>query len=170
MRSFLIPAAFAAFAIANPTPQELDWDAIDALDPVPTASIPIVDAAAQATTISYSAALAASTISANIAASGISTADSSDSTSTSDKRGLIKRTDYTVNDPDTDIAFSAYAPFADAANNADVPSGYTQTFTNLNASNNAFGYMGYTVLDSYDTDLCASKCNAIDGCASFNLC
>jgi hypothetical protein len=29
--------------------------------------------------------------------------------------------------------------------------------------------MGYTVLTSYDTSLCASKCDKIDGCAAFNL-
>ena len=42
-------------------------------------------------------------------------------------------------------------------------------FTNLNVSNNAYGYMGYTSLSTYDTEKCAAKCNAINGCMSFNL-
>ncbi|KAI4733422.1 glycoside hydrolase, partial [Aureobasidium sp. EXF-8845] len=55
------------------------------------------------------------------------------------------------------------------ASAAATPSGYTQAFKNLNASNNAYGYLGFTNLASYDSEKCASKCNAISGCAAFNL-
>ncbi|KEQ74650.1 hypothetical protein M436DRAFT_33222, partial [Aureobasidium namibiae CBS 147.97] len=59
--------------------------------------------------------------------------------------------------------------FASSASQAPVPQGYTQTFQNLNASNNAYGYMGYSVLQSYDTNACAAKCNAMNGCISVNV-
>lgn len=160
MRYSLLPVALAALAAANPVPQDLDWDAIEALDPIPTPSIPIVDAAAQATIVAYTASLAVSAVSADIAASGLSSAD---------KRSIQKR-GVAATSPDTDTGFLADERYADAATSAPTPSGYVQAFSNLQASNNAYGYMGYTVLDTYDTNLCASKCNAIDGCSSFNLC
>lgn len=33
----------------------------------------------------------------------------------------------------------------------------------------SYGYLGFTNLASYDSEKCASKCNAISGCAAFNL-
>ncbi|KAL2029338.1 hypothetical protein VTO58DRAFT_108530 [Aureobasidium pullulans] len=50
-----------------------------------------------------------------------------------------------------------------------APAGYTAMFTNLNASNSANQYMGYTLLPSYDVQSCASKCSAITGCNSVNI-
>lgn len=67
--------------------------------------------------------------------------------------------------PDTDEAFLAFNDFKATAEGASVPSGYKQTFVNLKASNSAYGYLGYTELESYDTALCASKCDAITGCS-----
>lgn len=160
MRFTLIPMAFAAFAVANPLPQGLDWAAIDALDAIPTPTQPIVNAAAHASTVSYTPSAAASAVSASIAASG---------TSSADKRSIVER-GIAPTSPDTDVAFLADTRYSSAAGSASTPSGYTQTFQNLNASSNAYGYMGYTVLNSYDSGLCGSKCDAIDGCASFNLC
>lgn len=32
-----------------------------------------------------------------------------------------------------------------------------------------YGYLGFTTLTAYDSALCAKKCNAITGCAAFNL-
>lgn len=48
--------------------------------------------------------------------------------------------------PDTASAFLANAAFAKSASAAPTPSGYIQSFKNLKASNNAFGYLGYTAL------------------------
>ena len=53
--------------------------------------------------------------------------------------------------------------------NAAVPMGYTQAFSDLQASSQAYGYMGYAVLTRYDSNVCAAKCNAINGCIAFNL-
>lgn len=71
--------------------------------------------------------------------------------------------------PDTPAGFVSDPYYAQAANNAYVPSGYTAMFTNLNASNSANKYMGYTLLPSYDVQGCANKCSAISGCGSFNI-
>ncbi|PSK46069.1 hypothetical protein B9Z65_5037 [Elsinoe australis] len=70
---------------------------------------------------------------------------------------------------DDPASFKASTDFASAALNAAIPSGYTQTFKNLTASNNAYGYMGYSTLDSYDVQTCASRCSKINGCMSFNI-
>ncbi|KAJ4408079.1 hypothetical protein N0V91_003427 [Didymella pomorum] len=74
-----------------------------------------------------------------------------------------------VPSPDTASAFLAYAPFASLASAAPTPTGYNLAFKNLQAENNALGYMGFTLLDTYDTNLCASKCNEIYGCNAFNI-
>lgn len=71
--------------------------------------------------------------------------------------------------PDTPQAFAADPYYGQQALAASVPSGYTQTFSNLNASNSANKYMGYTLLNSYDVSGCAAKCNAITGCNSFGV-
>ena len=44
-----------------------------------------------------------------------------------------------------------------------------QSFSNLQGSNSAYAYMGYTALKSYDAATCASKCKAISGCNAFNI-
>jgi len=51
------------------------------------------------------------------------------------------------------------------------PAGYSTVFYNHNASNNApYGYMTYEQLPKgYDQDHCASQCNLIPGCESFNI-
>jgi hypothetical protein len=93
------------------------------------------------------------------------------------KRGLEARTACQaqqlgkgpVPDPDTSEAFLAYADFATTANSASVPGGYYQTFQNLNASNSAYGYSGFSTLDSYDTAECARRCNNVDSCSAFNI-
>ncbi|OBW63524.1 MAG: Uncharacterized protein AUREO_064100 [Aureobasidium pullulans] len=42
-------------------------------------------------------------------------------------------------------------------------------FVNQQASNNAFGYMGFSSLDTYDVATCASRCTAMNGCVSINI-
>lgn len=76
---------------------------------------------------------------------------------------------HTQSSPDTPEAFLAYQPFADAANGAATPDGYTLSFTNLQGSTTTTSYLGYTTIDSYDTVTCAADCSAIDGCEAFNL-
>lgn len=141
MRSFTVAAAFAALAVANPLPQEIDWAAVDALAPIPTVTIPVVDVSAQASTVSYEPSAAATSVEAEVKASGFSSASA----------GLKARAAVTckpqltgagpVPTPDTPEAFLAYNDFSTTAKDAQTPSGYYNTFTDLQASNNAYGYV-----------------------------
>lgn len=70
---------------------------------------------------------------------------------------------------DDPASFLAFVPFATAANTAPTPQGYTLAFKNLQASNNANQYMGFTQLTSYDTVACAKQCSAITGCSAINI-
>ncbi|KAF2434427.1 hypothetical protein EJ08DRAFT_466188 [Tothia fuscella] len=70
---------------------------------------------------------------------------------------------------DTPAEWARKADWADAANKAGTPSGYTKTFTNLQASNNALGYLGFQNQDKYDPDFCAAACDKIEGCVGINL-
>jgi hypothetical protein len=148
--------------------QAIDWDAVDRL-PTPSYSI---DSTVTAQTISYTQSAALASVSASVS-----------STPATRKRTVLnleKRDDECcapqplgsgpIPSPDTASAFLADSDFAAAASAAPVPSGYTNTFTNLQASNNAYGYMGFTTLSSYDSQQCADNCGAIDGCMAFNLC
>ncbi|KAK5626649.1 hypothetical protein RRF57_002364 [Xylaria bambusicola] len=71
--------------------------------------------------------------------------------------------------PDDARTFAEYPDFATFANTAPVPTGYQRTFQNLQASSSAYGYSGFSYLDSYDTDECARQCNKIDSCRGFNI-
>ena len=74
-----------------------------------------------------------------------------------------------VPSPDTPTAFLGDTDFSSAALNAVPPAGYQNTFTNLQGSCSTSGYLGYTTLNSYDVDECATRCTAIDGCSGFNI-
>lgn len=70
----------------------------------------------------------------------------------------------------SDTAFLADTVIAAKASDAPTPSGYNRVFTNLKAASNGYVYMGYTVVNAYTPSLCADRCNAMAGCASFNIC
>ncbi|KAF2224071.1 hypothetical protein BDZ85DRAFT_166437, partial [Elsinoe ampelina] len=74
-----------------------------------------------------------------------------------------------VTTPDDVRTFAKNPFFASAALSASTPDGYNVSFTNWNASNQAYGYLGYHLLDVYDTSVCAAKCNEIDDCLAFNI-
>jgi hypothetical protein len=171
MRSFTVAAAFAALAVANPLPQEIDWAAVDALAPIPTVTIPVVDVAAKASTVAYEPSAAATSVAAEVKASGV---DSDASTGLKVRAAAVTCKPQPLGagptvSPDTPEAFLAYGDFSTAAKSASTPEGYYNSFTDLQASNNAYGYMGYTLLNEYSTQTCASKCDAIEGCAAFNI-
>ena len=166
MKSLALISALAALSAA--VPQEIAWDVVDEVPAPPTASVPI-GVAAQ--TIVYNDDAAAASVAAAI------TADPLPQATDVSKRGLQERaacaTQPTGAGPvptdDTASAFLSYPSFSSAASAAPTPSGYYNTFTNLQASNNAYGYMGFTTLSSYDPELCARKCNAITGCSAINI-
>ncbi|KAJ9644470.1 hypothetical protein H2199_003433 [Coniosporium tulheliwenetii] len=148
------PILWVALGAVTGTIAQIPWDVVDAAPAPPSPTIAI-GVAAQ--TVEYKPEEASASVEAEILAHPIATEAEStvplptETGSTIEKRELSKR------------ACEAQAI------GAPVPSGYTNTFTNLKASNNAYGYMGFTTLKTYDSNACASKCNAIMGCAAFNL-
>ncbi|KAI0010758.1 hypothetical protein F4779DRAFT_638391 [Xylariaceae sp. FL0662B] len=74
-----------------------------------------------------------------------------------------------VPSPDTDDAFVHFGYFSTVSTIAPVPAGYNLSFFNLHASNIAYGYLGYTTLDSYNTEACARQCDSITGCSGVNI-
>ncbi|KAK8093436.1 hypothetical protein PG997_000121 [Apiospora hydei] len=74
-----------------------------------------------------------------------------------------------VPSPDTADSFLAYPAFSAAASNAPVPSNYAKTFINTQSSSSSYGYLGFTVLKSYDPEACASQCDTINGCSAINI-
>jgi len=171
MRTTFAAAALVAIAAAKPVPQDFDWAFLDNVSVMPTATIPVVGIQAQATTVAYNPTTASAAVAASVSAVGLST-------DAVEKRAIEARSACDAQptgalspaQPDTVDTFMNDPRFSSAANGAKTPAGYTNTFTDLSASNNAYGYMGYTTLDSYDVQACSAKCDAINGCASFNIC
>jgi hypothetical protein len=53
-----------------------------------------------------------------------------------------------------------------------TPTGYYQTFKNLQAATSAMNYLGFFIVNTtkgYDVDFCAAKCSAKAGCLAFNI-
>lgn len=71
--------------------------------------------------------------------------------------------------PDTAAAFLNNTALSISAIAAAVPSGYTQVFTNLQASTQSSTYLGYTTLSSYNPQICATMCGLTSGCQAANL-
>lgn len=75
-----------------------------------------------------------------------------------------------VSTPDTPAGFTGNTVYGNTANAATTPSGYTQTFGNLMGSSQAYGYLGFTSISTYDPATCAAQCSKITDCYSFNIC
>lgn len=175
MKTAIIAAALAAVARA----QDIDWDSWDSA-PKPTPTSAPVGGGSEV--VPYDNKAAAASAAADI------TADLTDADASPQRlrRNVIADNGFHANikrgpcqtqpagagpvpSPDTASAFLSYADFASQASAAPVPSGYNLAFSNLAASSSAYGYMGYTTLQTYDTALCAKKCNAITGCSAINI-
>lgn len=184
MSRAIIALALAVVIVASPVPQMLDiGDIIDAGAP-PTASV-----AASPTIIRLNPTVLAASAAAAITQAPVSAAAGSDiATSTflpysaptmakrqANSSGCSTRPAQPTGAgpsvvPDTPSAFLSYSSFAASASSAPVPAGFAAAFTNLNAENSAVGYLGYTLLASYDTAGCANMCNNIFGCQAINVC
>ncbi|RMZ16858.1 hypothetical protein D0860_00786 [Hortaea werneckii] len=165
MRSHAVLALLAGAAIANPVPQDIDWDAVDSLEPVPEPSIPVVNAAAAQTTVAFSAAPAASSVAAAVSANPTDTSLKMAKRAVNNEGCAVQPAE-----DDTAEAFLDNEEYDDAANSATVPSGYYQAYADKQGSSEGvYGYMGYSVLDTYDVTQCSERCNAIQGCMSFNI-
>ncbi|KAG7089800.1 hypothetical protein E1B28_011450 [Marasmius oreades] len=94
--------------------------------------------------------------------------------------GLVSAVDFGASGPEWSTVKSAILAKSEqgsvqlkafaAAVDPPTPEGFTLTFGPLNASNNAPGFMGFVLLDSYDTAGCASLCNARDFDSVGGLC
>lgn len=144
-------------------PQGIDWDAVENANPIPTPSIPVVNAAAAATTIPVNAAAAVASVSAAVMASPSDTS-------------LKVRRDNTgcavqPGPNDNPEAFLSNPAFQEAALTAQTPAGYELRYQNQTASSQGvMGYMGFSVLDSYSVPECQKRCEKARGCSSFNIC
>ncbi|KAI0197983.1 hypothetical protein F4808DRAFT_269718 [Astrocystis sublimbata] len=163
--------AFSAF-IALCAAQDFPWDVIDSADPPPTVTVPY--GADDATIVAYNSQTAVAAVVADIISDPLP--QDVNPVTSNDKRDLVKRACQPqtlgkgpVPDVDTAAAFLSYPAFKNAAESAATPTGFALNYRNLNASSNAYGYMGFTLLDEYNTQTCASKCTKINGCRSFNI-
>ncbi|KAH0378942.1 hypothetical protein KCU92_g8453, partial [Aureobasidium melanogenum] len=139
-------------------------------------------AAAQQTESPLSVFPAATAIPINAAGESDQESASTTTTDAPSKRGINARSAcasqatisnfYNVN-VDSYSAFVADSTIASVASAAPAPSGYFSTFTNARGSSSAYAYLGYAIVNGgktgYDVNWCASKCNAINGCLSFNI-
>lgn len=132
MRSVLAISALAALTFAAPTPQDIDFDLAIALAN-PSYSIEV---GVTAQTVTYDAASIVSAVVAQV---------TSESVVETDVAKRVKRTACqpqpsgassapTVS-PDSPAAFASNTAFGSVASAAPLPAGYSNTFTNLNASN-----------------------------------
>ncbi|KAI1264150.1 hypothetical protein F5Y18DRAFT_428231 [Xylariaceae sp. FL1019] len=71
--------------------------------------------------------------------------------------------------PDTPEAFQESEELKSLALSAKTPKGYTQTFSDLEASVNANTYLGLQTLTSYNVSGCAAACDSTDLCTAFNI-
>lgn len=164
--------ALAALVAANPVPEpqliNLASVAAQGAPPQPTITI-----GATRVVVTFDPTKAASSVAASITAEPV-TAAKRDLTyevlgrRQADCASLASGYGPVVS-PDSPSAFTANTAMAAAASSAPIPKGYVQTFQNLQASNNANGYLGYTTMKTYDTQACASMCDVMNGCAAVNV-
>ncbi|KAF7942835.1 uncharacterized protein EAE97_006289 [Botrytis byssoidea] len=180
--SLITIAALMGMTFATPVPQDIDFAMVEAAsDPVTTG--PPIGPTAQSVAYDASTAIVAATqavASQSVAISDAVNAPKVKRTACeAQPAGATGAPSYASDSPS---AFLTNPGFSDAASAASTPAGYTQSFQNLKTSNkshdsreitgnspSAYGYMGITTLGYYDSELCASKCSAINGCMAFNL-
>lgn len=179
MRLTLVFPGFAAVALAMPAPlpQEIDVGMVLAA-PEPITYDPVVGATAQVVSYDFTSMLAQATAPATSVAT-----DAAATATAIEKRGAActslaaGASGAPAYSPDTPAAFASNSDFASVAINAPVPTGYSNTFTNANASNryayliiidkfetycySAYGYLGFTTLSTFDTAKCAAKCGKL---------
>ena len=175
MRSFISQACVAMLAAAPAAlAQDIDLDMVAAAaDPTYTMATGVT-----AQFVTYATPTLIAAISSDIGSVTVDVTDAA-TTAPNAKRTLAERAACATQptgasgaptvSPDSPSAFLANTDIAAAATNAPTPSGYTQTFQNLQGSNNALGYLGYMTMNTYDTAKCAAKCNTINGCMSVNV-
>jgi hypothetical protein len=171
--SLAFPAVAAGLAAALAAPQNFDIDMVNAApDPTYTQDVGVT-----AQVVTYDSTAVAAQVTSAVSSVSVEVSDVLSGTAVV-KREMAKRTACAVQPtgapsytaaPTDPSAWASYSVFSSAAASATAPAGYTNQFTNLAASNNAYGYLGFSTLQSYDVDACSKKCDAVNGCLSFNL-
>lgn len=116
MRTVTLIALLAGGAAANPVPQGLDWDAVAALDVLPTPSIPIVNAEAAETVVPYEPEAAAAAVEAAVLANP-------------QDKTLERRLSCSGPDAQTPKQWQDSITTSEG-----VPTGYSRVFSNLKAA------------------------------------
>ncbi|KAH7330379.1 hypothetical protein BKA65DRAFT_404464 [Rhexocercosporidium sp. MPI-PUGE-AT-0058] len=165
--STILPVALVSFAMAAPVaePQDIDFEAYEAIEVVPDVTAPIGVATLPVASYDQEGAID------EAVASAIDPVDP-DLT----KRGSClpqPAGNGPVTVPDTDTAFLANPVYSAAALGAPVPSGWflVDGYKNLHASAAHPSYQTYvsSSLTTYDPAKCATICAAKAGCNSFNI-
>lgn len=87
----------------------------------------------------------------------------------------VSRTVFTLQDrlanrpAETEIAFRASGVLQTISQFAPSPRGYSAAFRNQNAATSQANYMGFYVLESYNTTQCGEFCSQANGCVGFNI-
>ncbi|THX17621.1 glycoside hydrolase [Aureobasidium pullulans] len=175
MRSFFLLSTAAALAFATPVPQQLDLSMADAIPTPENVTLPS-DVSSQTVEFDIDAALEDAIVAVltddNTIDVSDSTADPINGTTPIQKRAACSTVALgsgPTPSPDTAADFLKLASISTAANGASAPSGYTESFKNVKAAANAYGYLGFTTLTSYNVQTCADKCDKINGCNSINI-
>ncbi|KAF7884858.1 hypothetical protein EAF00_010676 [Botryotinia globosa] len=154
---------------ATPLPQDIDFAMVEAAPDQVTTGPPV---GVTAQSVAYDALTAIVAATQAVASQSVAISDAANAPKvkrTACQAQPAGATGAPAYASDSPSAFLANPGFSDAASAASTPAGYTQSFQNLKASNNAYGYMCFTTLENYDSEFCASKCSAINGCMAFNL-
>ncbi|KAF1985364.1 hypothetical protein K402DRAFT_455027 [Aulographum hederae CBS 113979] len=164
---FLIPLS-TLLALAVAAPQDIDFDLVDAAaDPT---SVPLyLGPTVTAENVEFTLSAAIADVEADVSSDPLpqKTNDPA-STATLEARADSCAPLFGIN-ASTPDSFRADPNIASQWSVASAPSGYKQTFSGLNAASNAFGYMGFSTITTYDVSQCAAKCNGKAGCLSFNI-
>jgi hypothetical protein len=154
--------------------QKFDLEAISRAVPKLITSVPVVyvtDVSASTTATAMTVSFAASKAQLAVVSAVLANHGSLDRRGSLPTHCIAQPTGIShKTDPDTDAAFLADPYYTGAALEASAPNGYSTAFVNLNASSNAYGYLGYTTLSEYDVRGCSIRCDAIAACQSFNIC
>ncbi|ETN46084.1 uncharacterized protein HMPREF1541_00268 [Cyphellophora europaea CBS 101466] len=73
--------------------------------------------------------------------------------------------------PDTAKSFQNSSLFSTFAVQARAPEGWMQMYSNLSSitGTNTTGYLGFSLLESYDTSLCSARCLKKKNCIGINV-
>lgn len=173
LSSFIIPIIAllatqgAAIPAPAPNPQGLDFDLIAALPPPPTPTIAV--------------GVAAQSVKVNVASmiKSVAQAVSTDPIAAKKKRQVDAATcsggtpqptgSAPTSTPDTPDAFASNPYYSQQATSAGTPRGYTLTFSDLNAAESTYYYLGFQNIATYNPGTCAAACNGMATCSSFNI-